>query len=307
MLRSFLRSGLRYAFVASAASSIAALSACAAQDDSTQVTVLLTSETEIPKELDSLEVVVTSPNGSEVSRVLYDVNNPLFFPASVAVIPRDAQSLKAPVQVELRGFAKGKAKQVFRRALVSYVKGRTLLLRMPLRMACFDFRDCGPTSTCSGGTCVAAKVDETALSDYEPKLENGADKSLCFDEDKCIADSQLIAINDDCTFAMPAAPSASDRPKVNVSVVWEAAKSRVIVLDEGDAIEGWTVEGTRGRLSKGVCISLKDKNPKASERQVPDQALEVRVSSACPSKRTKQPFCTSENQQRGIGAPLDRK
>jgi nitrous oxide reductase accessory protein NosL len=66
--------------LAFASATTLALLACRSEDRTTQVTVAITSETEIPKELDTLEVVVIDADGSESSRVLHDVQNPRFFP-----------------------------------------------------------------------------------------------------------------------------------------------------------------------------------------------------------------------------------
>jgi hypothetical protein len=286
---------------------IAFVSACAAKDNKTQVTVLLTSETQVPRELDSLEVVVVSPNGVEASRVYHEVQNPSFFPATLAVIPAGADSLKGPIRVELRGYAKGKEAQVFRRAIISYVKDRTLLLRMPLRMACFNFGDCGAGATCAGGTCQPAKIEEGKLTDFDERLVATDDPKQCFNEAACLADSQLLDLDAECTFALPEASGAGARPKLNVSIRWAAASTRVIVLDEGDAIEGWTIEGSRGRLSKGVCDSLRDKEQDPKKRAVPDQALDARIAQTCLAKQATQPFCKVGTAQNGIGAELRGK
>jgi hypothetical protein len=288
-----------------ATAGLAVLLACAAEDNQTQVTVLLTSETQIPKELDSLELVVTSANGSEASRVIHEVQNPRFFPATVALVPRNADALEGPVKIELRGYLNGQDAQVFRRAVVSYVEGRTMLLRMPLRMACFNFQDCGKDNTCAGGTCQPARVPSAELVDFDPKYVSDDDTTRCFDEAACLSDSQVLKLEQDCTFALPTPLSIEGgRPKVNVSIRWAAANNRVIVLDEGDAVEGWTREGERGRLSKGVCVSLFDPEPDPKKRAVPDQALDARISTKCAAKSSLQPYCSSATGQTGIGAVI---
>ncbi|NOU32215.1 MAG: hypothetical protein HOO96_30285, partial [Polyangiaceae bacterium] len=82
---------------------VVATSACAVKDDRTQVTVVLTSETEIPKELDALEITVTAANGSTVYDNVYTVRDPAFFATTLAVIPADSDSLKGPITVEIKG------------------------------------------------------------------------------------------------------------------------------------------------------------------------------------------------------------
>jgi hypothetical protein len=284
-----------------AAMTTLALLACASEDRKTQVTVAITSETEIPKELDTLEVVVIDADGSESSRVLHDVQNPRFFPATLAVVPRSSRSLEGSLTV-------GKDAQVFRRAVVSYVEGRTLLLPMPLRMACFNFRGCGVNETCSGGTCQPARVEPNALADYDDRLVFGRSApETCFDEATCIAGSQKVPVRpEDCTFALPEGSSREgERPRVNVSIRWKAAPSRVIVLDVDDPIEGWTrVADGRGKLSAGVCASLLDQEPDPKKRLIYDQALDVWLSTRCAAKTGSQPYCTSSDGHVGIGATL---
>jgi len=287
---------------------LGASAACQKEDKLTQVTVAITSETEIPKELDSLEVVVVDADGSETSRVLHDVQNPRFFPATLAIVPRSSRSLEGAVTVELRGYLNGQDAQVFRRAVVSYVEGRTLLLPMPLRMACFNFRGCGANETCSGGSCQPANVDANKLAEFDDRLVFGrAAQESCFDEDTCIAESTKAPVTaSDCSFAIPeSAFREGERPRVNVSIRWKAAPNRVIVLDSGDGIEGWTLgDDRRGRLSQGVCASLLDPEPDPKKRLIFDQALDVWVSTKCAAKQSLQPFCTSKDGHVGIGATL---
>ena len=289
---------------------VALASACQSPDTSTQITVAITSETNIPKELDSLEVTVLNGKGVLASYNLYGVQKPSFFPATLAVIPKTTDSLDGPVTVVLRGFLTGKEAQVFRRATLSYVEGRTLLLPMPLRMACFNFRPCPDGETCSGGECKPARVDSSKLAAFDEQLVFG-DKSpeTCFDEEPCIAESTKVSVRaSDCSFPLPdgAIREGEVRPRVNVSIRWKAAENRVIVLDHGDANEGWTVEAGRGRLSPGVCASLFDLEPDPRKRQIFDQALDVWVATQCPAKIGLQPFCTAKDGQSGIGAALRR-
>ncbi len=275
--------------------------ACGKEDRATQLTIAISSETEIPKELDTLEVVVVASNGSEVSRVVHDVGTPRFFPTTLAVIPKDDDSLDRPVTIEVRGGkSTSAAGQVFRRAIVSYVEGRTLLVPMALRMACFNFRDCGPNQSCVGGVCRSAEVEAAALSDYaEARVFGGIGGAPCFDERACLAKSTLLEVRPDCTFTVP----AGDR--VNVSIRWAAAPDRVIALDGADADEGWTrVNETTGKMSAGICDSLLDPEPDPAKRRVPDRALDAHLSTACVVKTAAQPYCPDAEGRAGVGTPL---
>lgn len=291
---------------------------CTSVDESTQVTVAFTSETQIPKELNQLEVVVVDNRGSEASRILHDVQSPGFFPATLALVPRDEGSLDAPLSVEVRGQLltdQGETvTAVIRRATISYSEGRNLLLPMPLRMACFAIDRCGPNETCAGGTCQPAKVEDTSLADYRDDLVFGvAAGEACFSEEACLSDSTFVELDpatstDVCEFDLPpdAVVDEDGRARANVSIQWAVAPERVIVLDEGDAIEGWTFVGpSRVRLSEGVCLSLRDVLDEDGNRLVPDEALGVFVSTSCAPKKKLQAFCTASDGHVSIGAKLN--
>ncbi len=278
-----------------------ALAGCVARDGSTQITVAITSETEIPQELDQLEVVVTAADGSVVNNVVHDVSTPRILPATLAVIPRNDRSLGGPVRIEVRGLLNGTKTQIVRQAIVSYSEGRTLLLRMPLRMACLGFGECGADDTCAGGTCQPARVADGALSDYhDSEVFGNRAPSRCFDEAVCLDGASPVVVDAGaCTFALPAAAAVN----ANLAVRWRDAENRIIVLDEGDPIEGWTrTSATGGLLSRGICESLRDKEPNADKRSVPEQALGLELSTRCPPKAVTQPFCPSASGQSGIGA-----
>ncbi len=92
---------------------------------------------------------------------------------------------------------------------------------------------------------------------------------------------------------------------MNISVRWRDAADRIIVLDAGDAIEGWTrTSDTLGVLSKGVCESLRDTEGDPSKRAVPEQAIDIHLATACPTKLPLQPFCPGVDGRVGIGAQL---
>lgn len=279
------------------------ISACVEKDTSTQITVAFAAETEIPRELDTLQVVVIDGRGSDIYRNEYPVTNARFFPTTLAIVPKDEDSLERPVTIELRGFkAQTGTGQVFRRAVVPFFKGRSLLVSMPLRMACFNFADCNPNETCAGGRCVSAQVDPARLADFKEERVFGALPTAgCFDETKCLGTGTAFTVNADCTFALP--PGASEA--VNVSIRWAAADNRVIGLDGDDPVEGWTrLDARTGKLSPGICDSLLDPEMDPKKRRVPDKALDARVSLACPTKAKDQPPCPGADGRAGVGTPI---
>jgi hypothetical protein len=278
---------------------LAAGSSCAV-DDKTQITVALSSETEIPKELDSFSVRVISMRTGEL-RFFQDYfpKSGREFPTTLAVIPLDESSLGSPLRIELEGRQNG---TVFlkRQSVVSYIEGRNILLTMPLRMACFQFGGCGPNETCSGGQCVPAAVPKEQLIDFDPKFVfPTADR--CFDEQACLDTSVEVQVREDCTFDLP---EGIDSSLGNISIRWAAAPQRILALDEGDAQEGWVrTAPNAGRLSQGACDSHFQRRGPDGAILVPDWAKTVYFTAKCAAKTWKLPYCFSDvTKHAGIGA-----
>ena len=283
--------------VAAAGVMVFVLAACVTKDSRTQITIALASETAVPTELDRLQVRVMDAKGSVTYLNDYDVVDPTFFPTTLAVIPADEESFDGPVRIELLGYGANGGVRLQRTAILAYSRGRNLLLPMPLRMACVNFQECGANRTCRGGQCVNATVEASALRDYSGDQVFAGREGPCFDEAACVALSTQVGVDADCTFAMP-----SDG---NVGLVWAAAPTRLLVLEPGDPEEGWSrMEGGRGLLSPGACLSLLDPEVDPAKRQVPDRALALRISSACSAKPADVPFCVAPDGHSGIGAPL---
>lgn len=276
---------------------------CAKVDNETQITVALEAETEVPAELDSFAIRVSSTRTGELrfSRD-YFPNSGREFPTTLAVIPLDESSLDGPIRIDIEG-RKGGATFLRRQSVVSYLRNRNMLLTLPLRMACFQFKDCGPNQTCAGGQCIGAEVDAKTLPDYDDALVFGRANSSCFDEEQCLDAKTEIVVNDDCTFDLQGLTSSSDQEQGNVSIRWAAAPKRLLALDANDEIEGWKrIDASRGQLSKGICDSHFRRRDAQGELLVPDWAEKVYFTSNCKSKTRKQPYCFSaKTQHAGIG------
>jgi hypothetical protein len=280
----------RRAIVALLLALAAPLSGCSV-DKKTQITVALSSETEIPKELDEFYIRVMSTRTGEIRfEHSYTAEDGHVFPTTLAVIPYDEDSLGSPVSVYLEGRKNGAAFLV-RRAVVSYVKDRNILLTMPLRMACFQFKDCGPSATCAGGQCVEARIDTTKAVDYEDRFVFG-DTSPCFDEQACLTGASEVAVDPaTCTFALPAGSALGQG---NVAIRWAAAPERLLGLEADDTQEGWTrVAADRGKLSQGACDSHFQRRDADGKLLVSDWAKTVTFAPACASKSPLVPHCHS--------------
>ena len=279
----------RGAALAALAVAMGAATGCVRQDDATQITVAITAETAIPKELDHFTLDVSDARGSVRTDLTYDVTTQSFFPQTLAVFPRDSDSLAAPFQVSIQGQL-GVQPIVLRNATVSYVSGRTLLLPMALRMACFQVSDCKADESCVGGQCGPSLIDSTTLLDYKESLVFPSDAPSCFDEATCLDTTQKKAVffqGNECTFALPAGD-------FNVAIQWDAALARAIALPADDALEGWTrTSDGKGQLSPGICAA------KNAAMGVPNRASAVYVYLGCAAKTATIPYCGA-----GIGHPL---
>jgi hypothetical protein len=291
---------------------------CAQTDNKTQITVALAAETLIPYELDELSISITDANGvaQTVSYAAGAGLDEFFFPGTAAVIPVNESSFGKPVSIEVRGIKGGKT-QVFRRAKIGYVRERNISLAMPLRMACLAVT-CPADQTCQGGMCMPDEVDSLKLRDFKATEVIGDTPGACFNETKCLTSSKLVPVtiartkpaaglpgpfDYECTFPLVEGSFASaglDKT-ANVSIRWEQANKRVIVLDEGDAQEGWVRLGpNRGKLARGICASYADPERDPLKRVVFDRALDVAVSTECTTKTAATPFCTNANDSKNV-------
>lgn len=271
---------------------------CKEVDRDTQITVALSTETRIPEELDAFTVHIFNVRTGELRFVQdYFPSSGRDFPTTLAVIPADEKSLEGPIRVELEGRIRG-AVTLRRTAVLGYVEGRNLLLAMPLRMACFQFRDCGVGATCVGGQCVSTESAGEVTLDYVPRYVFPVEGE-CFDEARCLADPAEVAVAEDCSFPLPAGD-------VTVSVRWSAAPDRLLALDAEDVREGWSrLDATRGRLSQGACDAYFQRVGPDGAPLVSDWAKQVYVTTVpgCPVKTATRPACYSaQTGQSGIGA-----
>lgn len=260
-------------------------------DNETQITVGLQSEAAVPAELSSFTLTVTATRTNEVRYTNeYLLKDGKDFPTTLAVIPADSDSLKSPLKIEVVA-KQGQNVVLTRTSVASYIEGRNLLLSMPLRMACFQFKDCGAGQTCRGGQCVEAIVPNDQLVDYDPKFIL-PETAGCFDEEKCLAAKTEVTVAQDCTF-----PIATADP-VNVAIRWAAAPARLLALESGDKQEGWTrLAPDKGQLSVGACDSHFQRG------DFSDWAKQVYVTTGCASKTSLQPYCRSTvTGTAGIGA-----
>jgi hypothetical protein len=258
--------------------SVAGLTSCSSDPaPATQVTLSLHSDVDIPKDFDRVRILVRQA-GQLRYDLTYEAGTELLIPGTIAIAAGDDRA--SPVTVEIRAFVDQAgtdpekiAPRVLRRARFSFIEGRSLLLRMPLRFSCFDRSDCGEGRTCAGGACVPADVDATTLPTFTPSLVFGPEVATngagCFDTRSCLPKSVRVARTADrdrCVFELPAGVDAG-RVTVALERIVSPTKSKIgfcdaelcrVALDQDD-VEGWSFDGDRRDrivLSAGLCERL---------------------------------------------------
>ncbi len=157
-----------------AAAAIAVAVAVGCTEDRTEILVVVDSDLAVPSQLDEVNVRVTGPDSDTKSAVarLGPGEEPL--PRTVGLVHEDGPL--GPVQILVTG-GQGGAPTVERRAILSFVEGRTLLLRMELLASCQGMT-CGPDMTCVDGSCRSAEIDPDTLPEYDgtiPGIDGGAE------------------------------------------------------------------------------------------------------------------------------------
>lgn len=135
------------------------LAGCSAEP--TRIVVVTQTDLEMPAELDALaiEVDATAIGGAREERRTA-LDGTLVVPPIVLAIVHDGGEL-GPITVRASGLHEGDV-VVTRAARLSFVQGRSVLLRLDLVGACRD-RSCDTDRSCAAGSCVPLDVDAEAL------------------------------------------------------------------------------------------------------------------------------------------------
>ena len=276
-----------------------ALSACAAKKN-TEIIVAVQTDVQVPKDLDSVKITVLSFGASQFEQDYPVGPGGVRLPSTIGIVAGKDPS--QPVDVIIVGSFKTK-KRVLREARLKFAEGRTVLMRMPLRFACFDRADCPTDQTCVAGACQGIDVDVDKLPDYsdpqvfgDPSASSsdgavtGAGASAgCFDPVGCLSATTGLASTDDpCVFD---ATAVADKP---LSVVLRAldvgtAGQLGFCTDSGcrvpvdfDVDEGWSFTDAaqkKVRLAKGICDAIVAKK------------WAVEATTACGTKTISVPLC----------------
>jgi hypothetical protein len=271
----------------------AAVAPSCSAEPATAITLAIASDADVPTEIDAISIEIK--RGTRITFAqAYKVDHTsgrTRLPGTLSLELHPDEEPDAPIKLTVR--ANLAAEQVLlRTATMSFVEGKSKLLRVQLRYSCIDFpKACGEGQTCLGGACASDFVDTARLPDFTgasafPKVSEGG----CFDPSDLACAAERIPIGDlgafadaGCAFDTSSAPGF--RPEaLNVFAIWAAQgdKGHPVVLDQ-DAQEGWvTSPGSSGKfeLAPGLCDLVRSQ-----------KILKLAYNFACATKTPAQPVC----------------
>jgi len=146
---------------------LAWLASCSDASSRTEIIVAIDTNLRVPEELDNVRVDMVGPSG-DLRRSMGPLNDPGALPATVGMVHTVGQPL-GPIQVTVVGSVGG-MDIVQRRASVSFVEGRTLVLWIHLVQECLNLR-CPADQTCAPGGCRPIAVGESELVEWEGSID----------------------------------------------------------------------------------------------------------------------------------------
>lgn len=159
----------------------------------TQIMLVVDSDLTIPDELDEVLIEVDGPSGKQRQAVADLEEDP--FPRSLALVHE--RGPLSPLTVTVSGLVDGQF-VLERRASLSFVPGRTLVLPMHLVRECWE-TDCGE-QTCTEQGCADVEVDPGSLDEWsgsEPTLSEPDE--MPDDEDDDASPAEDAALGDAST------------------------------------------------------------------------------------------------------------
>jgi hypothetical protein len=289
------RSILVAAGLTATALAAASTGGCSAKKN-TEIMVGVQTDVRIPKDIDEVEVRVFV-DGVVVFNPRAPVGNgQVSLPGSFGIVAGSDASKQ--IVVEVVGYVSTQ-QRVLRRARMTFVQGRTVFLRMPLKFACYGQGDCpDQNDTCIAGECKSALIDATRLPDYVSSTQAlgngpGGEADACFEAETCLSTTtQVMAAGaDGCSFLAPGGAGAGT-PFTPVLVLPASAKtpgfcdatSCKVPVDH-DVDEGWEwtdAAHSSFSIAAGLCTKLKSLGGR----------LEATTGTQCGEKTLDRPLCT---------------
>jgi hypothetical protein len=279
---------------------------CSAKKN-TEIMLGVQTDVRIPKDIDEVEVRVFV-DGVVVFNPRAPVGNgQVSLPGSFGIVAGSDASKQ--IVVEVVGYVSTQQK-VLRRARMTFVQGRTVFLRMPLKFACYGQEDCpDQNDTCIAGECKSALIDATKLPEYVSEEQvsgkvGGSATESCFQAESCLPSTTALmpAGADGCTFLAPGDGGAMAFTPVlafqkmggaSVPGFCDASTGLCKVPVDHDAEEGWEfTDATHATvtLASGLCKKLKSLSG------------HLEATAACGDKTLDRPLCAPSS---GVDAGTD--
>lgn len=270
----------------------ATLFACADRDP-TAVTIAITSEASVPKEIDAISLQIYRDSTLVLARSyeIDETTRKVRIPGSLTIFRKREES--KTIRIQLRAEQKGE-QVLLRSATTSFLEEKNKLLRIVLRYSCIDFpKVCDTGMTCLGGQCKEEFIDPKILPDApeeESKVFPTVSQGECFDNGDLKCAANRIPISDlpkfsseDCVFDTQSAEGFK-LENLNVFALWnnQSDLGHPIVLDQ-DPQEGWiptAVGSSSFKLASGLCDQVKS-----------GKITKVLFNFACATKTATTPVC----------------
>lgn len=145
---------------------VVGLAACG---ERTQLMIGVATDLRAPDVLDDAQLVI-SREGVPIHQVAWPISGspsePENLPGSYGIFSEGQEFL---LDVNLTGFKNGEP-IVTRRAVLSFIEGRTLFLRMTLVAGCVAKTDCASSESCVEGVCRDREIDSRTLPPFADNL-----------------------------------------------------------------------------------------------------------------------------------------
>lgn len=281
----------------------AALLAAACTPQTGEVMLVVQSDMELPKDVDTLRIEVSALG--KPAAYEYDhqhLGEPsrqtIQLPATIGILPsEDDPSLPITVRVlGKRGGYSGLVR-VLNEITTTIPSDRIATLQMPVQFLCMDrigtSKECQPGTRCVGGACVPSGVDATSLPDYsEPEVfGEGSCLSVAACFDNPTLHEAFIDENDGgkCKVNL-GHPIAEDAPS-NIAVLTDYKGmcnnfGCFVALDAGRSDAGWKIlDANEGiiEVAPGICD--------AGLRDMVRGIAETKATAECPQKTIELPTC----------------
>lgn len=297
------RSALLAALMTATGVAFGATGGCSGKKN-TEIMVGVQTDVRIPKDIDEVQLQVFVDGV-----VVFDPRSAVgdgqaSLPGSFGIVAGSDRG--TPIVVEVIGYGKD-IRRVIRRARLTFVQGKTIFLRMPLKFACYEATECPADQTCIGGECKSADVDSALLPEYTSATQifgNGAGSGsdTCFSAEECFgATSAPTGTGDGCTFLAQGATDgggftgapftpAIKLPNASTSLGYCVPGGACFVPIDHDADEGWEWTDAASQqtftLAPGLCAKMKALDGK------------LVVTTACGEKTLERPVCVP------VGGPV---